>query len=52
MVLIFLTVDFFGSRAGAALLNLLGIVVIFGLWVGVTIPGAGAELLAGVVSGA
>lgn len=52
MVLIFLTIYLLGSRAGAALLNLLGIVVTFGLWGGVTISAAGAELVAGVVSGA
>ena len=47
---VFLTFTVFGSWAGAAVLNLLGIVVVCGLGVGVTIAGAGAELAA-VVSG-
>lgn len=40
---------FFGPRAGAAVLNLLGIVVIFGLQTGVMLPGEGAELSAAVL---
>ena len=41
----------FGSWAGAADLNLLGIFAVFGLGVGVTIAGAGAELAAVVPGG-
>ena len=47
---VFLAFSVFGSWAGVAVLNLLGIVAVFGLGVGVTIAGAGAELAA-VVSG-
>ena len=47
---VFLAFSVFGFWAGAAVLNLLGIFVVFGLGVGVTIAGAGAELAA-VVSG-
>ena len=48
---VFLTFTVFGSWAGAAVLNLLGIVAVFGLGVGVTIAGVGAELAAVVPGG-
>ena len=49
MVLFFLTMFCFDSWAGAAVLNLVGILVDFGLLADVTIPGEVAELSAAVV---
>ena len=48
---VFLAFSVFGSWAGAAVLNLLGIVAVFGLGVGVRIAGVGAELAAVVPGG-